>query len=108
MVGTLDQQLAQISVAGLGDPQLGIALSGLTAFRSKSEIATHIATSLEALFVAQGEHEGQCGEVTYAINLDQSLRLRILGLCQLLDSTVVFFNLHRHVRDLLEQRTECL
>jgi hypothetical protein len=65
MVGTLDQQLAQISIAGFGDPQLGIALSGLTAFRSKSEIAIHIATSLEALFVAQGARRRSDARATY-------------------------------------------
>jgi hypothetical protein len=46
--------------------------------------------------------------VADAVNLQQSLRLRILGLAELLDLPIVLLDLQRHVRDLLEHRTKCL
>jgi len=41
-----------------------------------------------------------------AMNLQQRLRLRILSLAELLDLPVILFDLHCHLRDLLEYRTE--
>ena len=43
-----------------------------------------------------------------AVNLQQSLRLRILGLAELLDLPVVLLDLDGHLRDLLKYRTERL
>jgi hypothetical protein len=54
MVGALNQETSQIDVAGLRDPELRIAISGLTASWSQTEIATHILTSLEAFLVPKG------------------------------------------------------
>ena len=39
------------------------------------------------------------------VNLQQDLRLRILGLAELLDLQVVLLDLGHHLRDLLEHRT---
>jgi hypothetical protein len=64
MVRALDQKTSQVDVAGLGDPELRIAISRLTASWSQTEIATHISTSLEALLVAKGEDECQRCNVT--------------------------------------------
>ncbi len=36
------------------------------------------------------------------MNLQQCLRLRILGLAELLDLPVILLDLHSHLRDLLE------
>ena len=80
VVGTLDQQLSQVSVAGLRDSKLRVAIAGLAASGAQPEITAHIATSLEALLVAQSQHVGQRGEVPYPIDLDERLGLRIVGL----------------------------
>ena len=42
------------------------------------------------------------------VNLQQGLCLRILGLAELLDLSVVLLDLDRYLRDLLEHRTERL
>src|SRR5277367_1307953 len=78
MVGTLDQQASQVDVAGLGDAELRIAIARLTASGSETEIATNIATLLEAFLASQGQHEGQSRDVTHAVHLQQGLGLRIL------------------------------
>ena len=89
MVGALDQQRAQIDVAGLGDAELRIALAGLAATRSQAEITANIATSLEPFLAAQRQHVSQGRELTDAVDLDQRLRLWILGLRQPLDQPVI-------------------
>ena len=106
MVGTLDQQTSEIGVAGMGDAKLRIMVSGLTSTRSQTQIATDIATSSEPFLAAEGQHEGQGGEMADAVNLQQRLRLRILGLAEMLDLPVVQLDLDRDLRDLLEHRTE--
>jgi hypothetical protein len=60
VVGALDQQLSQIPVVGFGDSKLWVAVAGLAASRPQTEVAAYVATSLEALFVTQGQHVGQC------------------------------------------------
>jgi hypothetical protein len=52
VVGTLDQQASEISVAGLGDAELRVSISGLAASRSQAEVAANITTPLEALLAA--------------------------------------------------------
>ncbi|HEY6845461.1 MAG TPA: hypothetical protein VI320_04525, partial [Terracidiphilus sp.] len=108
VIGALDQQTSKIGVAGMGDAKLRIVVSGLTSPRSQAQVATHIATSSEPFLAAEGQHEGQGGEVADAVNLQQSLCLRILGLAELLDLRVLLLDLHCHLRDLLEHRTERL
>ena len=46
--------------------------------------------------------------MTDAVNLQQRLRLWILGLAELLDLPVVQLDLYCHLRDLLKYRTERL
>ena len=46
--------------------------------------------------------------MTDAVNLQQRLFLRILGLAELLDLPVLQLDLYCHLRDLLKYRTECL
>jgi hypothetical protein len=41
VIGTLDRQLSQISVAGFGDAKLRVAIAGLAASRAQSEIIEH-------------------------------------------------------------------
>src|SRR5216683_5964514 len=108
MVGTFDQQASQVDVAGLGDAELRISISRLTASRSETEIAPDIATLLEALLASQGQHEGQSRDVTHAVYLQQGLGLRILRLAKFLDLAIILLDLRRHRRDLLEHRTERL
>src|ERR1700733_12900188 len=83
VVRALDQQTSKIGVAGVGDAKLGIVISGLTSTRSQAEIATDIAASSEPFLAAERQHEGQGCEVADAVNLQQSLRLWILGLPEL-------------------------
>src|SRR5271163_1042305 len=108
VVGALDQQTSEIGVAGMGDAKLRIVVSGLTSTRSQTQVATHIATSSEPFLAAERQHEGQGGEVADAVNLQQRLRLRILGLAELLDLPVVLLDLDCHLCDLLEYGTERL
>lgn len=77
MVGALDQQLSQVSVTGFGNSKLWVTVAGLTAPRTQAEITSDITTSLEALLVAQCQHEGQRRQMAYTVDLDQRLRLRI-------------------------------
>ena len=70
VVGTLDQQRPKVDVAGLGDPKLRVAITGLAASRPQAEIAADITTSLEALLFAQRQDEGQRREVANPIDPD--------------------------------------
>ena len=108
VIGALDQQASEIGVTGMGDTKLRIMVSGLTSTRSQAKIATDITTSSEPFLTAEGQYEGQGGEVADAVNLQQRLRLWILGLAELLDLPIVLLDLQRHVRDLLKHRTERL
>jgi hypothetical protein len=108
MVGALDQQLSQVAVAGFGDAKLLVAVTGVAASRPQTKITAVITTSLKALLVAQRENEGQRRQMAYTVDLDQRLGLLILVLGELLDGAVVFLDLHRHIRDLMEQRAKCL
>ena len=92
----------------MGEAKLRIMISGLTSPRSQAQVAPHIATSSVPFLAAERQHEGQGGEVADAMNLQQRLRLRILGLAELLDLPVVLLDLDRHLRDLLKHRTESL
>ena len=69
VVGTLDQQTSEISVAGLGDAELRVPISGLAAFRSQAEVAANIATLLEAFLAAQGQDECCRRERTHTMDL---------------------------------------
>ena len=103
VVGALDQQLSQIAVASLGDAELRITVSRLAAFRPQAEITTLISTSLEAFLLPERQHIGLLCKVADTVDLDECLRIGVLGLCQLLDGAVILFNLHCHVADLMEQ-----
>jgi hypothetical protein len=83
-----------------------VSFAGLTASWPQAEIAAHITTSPEAFFVAERENEGQSGDVPDTVDLQQSLGLRILRLCQLLDQAIIVLDLGRHLRDVLKHRTE--
>ena len=53
VIGALDQQTSKIGVAGMGDAELRILISGLTSPRSQAQVATNIATSSEPLLAAE-------------------------------------------------------
>jgi hypothetical protein len=89
-------------------PELRIVISGLTSPWPQAQVTPHIATSSEPFLATEGQYEGQGGEMADTMNLQQRLRLRILGLAELLDLPVVLLDLQRHFRDLLEHRTERL
>src|ERR1039458_3310941 len=96
MVGALDQQSTQVGIASLGDAELRIVVPGLAASRPQAEIAANIPASLEAFLAAQRQNIGQRYQLADAIDLDQSLRLRILRLRESLDGAIVLLDLHRH------------
>src|SRR5580704_14391286 len=108
MVGALDQQRAQVDVSSLGDAKLRVAVPGLAASRPQAEITADIPASLEALLAAQRQNIGQRCELADAIDLEQSLRLRVLRLRESLDGAVVLLDLHRHRSDLFEHRAKRL
>lgn len=108
VVGTLDEQTSEIRVAGLGDAELRVPITGLAASRSQAEVAADIATLLEALLAAQGQDECRSRNRTNTMNLQESLCLRIFCLAELLDLTVVLLDLERHLGILLEHGAECL
>lgn len=45
VVRALDQQMPQVTVAGLGNAKLWVTVAGLTSSRSQTEVAADIATS---------------------------------------------------------------
>jgi len=92
----------------MGDAKLRIMISGLASTRPQSKIATDITASSEPCLAAERQHEGQGSEVADAVYLQQRLRLRILGLAELLDLPVILLDLDCYFRDLLEHRTERL
>ena len=51
---------------------------GQAASWPQAEVTSHIATSLEALLVAKGQHEGRGGDVANTVDLQEGLCLRIL------------------------------
>src|SRR5260370_31132804 len=108
MVGTLGQESTEVDVASLGDAELRVAIPGLTAFWPPAEVAADIATSLEAFLAAQRQDVSQGRELHDTVDLDQRLCLWILRLRESLDQPVVVLDLLRHLRDLLEHRTERL
>ena len=108
MVGALDQQRPEVDIASLGDAELGVSIPGLAAFWPQAEVAADIATSLEAFLVAQRQNVRQGRELPDAVDLDQRLCLWILRLRESLDQPVVVLDLLRHLRDLLEHRTQRL
>jgi hypothetical protein len=72
MVGAFDQQTSKICVTGVSDAELRIMISGLTSPRSQAQVATHIAASSEPFLAAEGQHEGQGGEVTDAVTFSKA------------------------------------
>jgi hypothetical protein len=72
----------------------------------QAEVAPDIATSLEAFLAAQRQNVSQGRELPNAVDLDQRLRLWIPRLRESLDQPVIVLDLLRHLRDLLEHRTE--
>lgn len=107
VVRALDQQTSEISVAGLGGPELRIAFAGLTASGSQTEVATYVSTSTKAFLVTKRQDEREGRDVTNAVNGQQRLRLGLLRLSHPLDLPIVLLDLQRHRRDLFEHRTEC-
>ena len=77
IVGTVDQEAAQLHVASLGDSQLFVALPRLVAARHQAEIRADGASVLEVLWVFQGQNEAKCRERTDSRDLPQPLRRRI-------------------------------
>src|SRR5713101_3718206 len=67
MVGTFDQQAAEIDVASLGDAELWVAIPGLTASWPQTEVAADIATSLEPFLAAQRQDIRQCREMAESL-----------------------------------------
>ena len=108
VVGTLDQQTSEVNVAGLGDAELRITISGLTAFRTKPEVTAHITALFEPFLAPQGQHKGEGRDLANPVHLQQGLRLRILRPSELLELTIVVFDLQRHLGDLLEHRAKRL
>ena len=108
MVRTLDQQASEIGVASLSDAELWVVFTGLATSWSETEIAAYVATSLEAFLVAERQHEGQGGDVANPVDLQQSLGIWKLGLCQLLDLAIVLLDLQSHLGNLLKHRTQRL
>jgi len=82
VVRALDQKMSQVSVAGLGDAKLWVAITGLTSSGSQAEITADVTTSSKPLLVAESENEGERGDVTHTLHLQQRLRLGILRLRQ--------------------------
>lgn len=108
VVGTLDQQTSKIGVAGLGDAELRVSISGLAAPRSQTEVAADVATLLEAFLAPQGQHERCRRDRANTMDLQQRLCLWILGLTELSDLKIVLLDLQCHLGDLLEYGAECL
>jgi hypothetical protein len=107
VVGTLNQQTSEVSVAGLGDPELRVAFAGLAPFWSQAKAAAHIAASTKALLGAQSQDERQSGDVTDAMDGQQGLSLGVFGLSHALDLPVVLLDLQRQRCDLFEHWVEC-
>ena len=57
VVRALDQETSKVCVAGVGDAELRIVISGLTSPRSQAQVATHIATSSEPFLAAERQHK---------------------------------------------------
>ena len=79
MVGALDEQGAQIDVAGLGDAELRVSSARRASSWSQSHTATYVPTPLEPFFASQGQHIRQRRELAHPIDLDQCLRFRVFG-----------------------------
>ena len=90
MVGALDQERSEVDVASLGNAKLWVAVPGLTASRPQAEMAAHIPASLEALLTAQRQNIRQRRQLADAVNLEQSLGLRVLRLRESFDGAVVY------------------
>ena len=73
MVSALDEQGAQIDIAGLGDAELRVSSTRLASSWSQSQIATHVPASLEPFFATQSEDIRQRCELAHTIDLDQCL-----------------------------------
>jgi hypothetical protein len=105
LMRALYQQLAQIWIAALRDPQLRIACAALPLLRPQAQEPCYIPAVHEPLGTAQGEHERHRREPPHAWNTLQSLYLRVL-FGQRADLLVVVVDLLTQRIDLLQQSAQ--
>src|SRR5207245_2377008 len=85
----LHHQGAQISVSLLADVQLWLALAGVPAPRTQTQITAHISAAAKSVRVFQRQHVSQADEGSHTFNLLEQTDLGIVFLGDLLDLPVV-------------------
>jgi hypothetical protein len=86
----------------------GHSLAGLAASRPHTEDSNQYHDFVGTTPCCLSQHEGQSRDVADALDLQQCLRLGVLGLTELLDLTIVMLDLGGHLCDLLENRSKRL
>jgi len=82
-------------------------VAGLVAAWSQPQVAAHITTVCEPIFITNCEHESDSSECADSEYLDKSLRFRRCLLRHLLDLFIEDLNLFVDLRDLVNQRLQC-
>ena len=90
IVSRMDEQLPQVGVSTLGNPQLGILVSRLVPFGNQPQCRSHITALAEAVWDFQGEHKYQGGQGNYSVNLLKMASFRIALFTELFDLPVIF------------------
>lgn len=92
-MGAFGEQIPQIAIAGFSDPQLRILVSGLTTPRAQSQIASYRPAMRESVLVSRGQHEGEGGQRSHAVDRNQGLCLPLVHQCHLEDQAIISLNL---------------
>ena len=103
VLGTTDQQFANKSIAGFGNPQLGIPIPGLVLSGSEPQIRSYLATSSKPMGILEGQNKGQSCDRSYSSNLLKVLGVRILLLAQVLNLSIGLVDLCGELLDDLQQ-----
>lgn len=80
VVGAVDEETAQLGVAGFGDGELLVGLAGLVASGDESEVGADVAGAGESLGVFEGEDEAEGGDGADTGDLLEALGDGVLGL----------------------------
>lgn len=77
-MGAVDEERAELSVAGFGDTELFIRQTGLIASRDESEISADVASVREVIRIFNREDETESGKWSDARDLAEALSDRVL------------------------------
>ena len=89
MLSRTNEQSPKQAVARLRDPKFRVGLSRISLPRPQANVRPHLSALPEAVWIADGQNEGQGGEIANPADCGQKFGLRIFGLRKFVDLLVV-------------------